>query len=674
VVTQRKPASPVEVFFSYSHVDEKLKDELIKQLSMLKNQGVIAAWHDRKITAGREFEGEISQHLNSALVILLLISADFLASSYCYDVEMKRAMERHAKGEARVIPVFLRACDWKGAPFAKLLGLPTDAKPVTSWANRDEAFTNVARGVRRAVEDMPAKAAPVVRAAGLPAIWNVPHRRNINFTGREALLADLRQALTSGGHAALTQAIHGLGGVGKTQLAVEYAYRHAGGYDAVWWVRAEEPATLAADYAALATEQKLLPPGTTDQQALIAAAKGWLSRPVGTPNWLLVLDNAPNPGAVRDYLPLGATGHVLITSRDPNWRALAHPLEVAVFTKEDARAFLLRRTGLTDAAGADALAEELGYLPLALEQAAAYVVETAISFGTYLARYRRSHKAMLSRGVPPSDSYPDTVLTTWTLSMSRAKEACPASADLLNLLAFLAPEDIPRLLLEENSTSLPTRLRRAAEGERGLNDAVAALRRFSLVQADGESLAVHRLVQAVARDRLTQGQQRRWAEAAVGLLDSAYPHDVQTNVAGWPRCAQLLPHALAAADHAEAGQASLPAAATLLNGVGTYQQYVLAQYGQARESFERALGRDEAALGKEHPTVATDVNNLGGVLWAQGDLAGAKAAFERALRIGEATLGKEHPTVAIRVNNLGMVLQDLGDLAGQRRPVSGRCG
>jgi hypothetical protein len=149
-----KPAKSIEVFFSYSHKDEELRDELEKHLSILKRQGVITGWHDRRIGAGREWAGEIDTHLNTADVILLLISSDFLASDYCYDVEMKRAMERHEAGEARVIPVILRPVDWKGAPFGKLQALPTDAKPVTEWPNRDGAFLNVAQGIRAAVEEL----------------------------------------------------------------------------------------------------------------------------------------------------------------------------------------------------------------------------------------------------------------------------------------------------------------------------------------------------------------------------------------------------------------------------------------------------------------------------------------------------------------------------------------
>jgi hypothetical protein len=156
----KRTNEPVEVFLSYSHKDEELRNELVKHLSALKRAGIITDWHDRKITAGTEWEGQIDKHLNSAKVILLLISADFLASDYCSGKELTRAMWRHSRKLARVIPIIVRSVDWKGSPFAKLQALPTDAKPITSWANRDEAFTDVAQGIRRAVTEItaPAKA------------------------------------------------------------------------------------------------------------------------------------------------------------------------------------------------------------------------------------------------------------------------------------------------------------------------------------------------------------------------------------------------------------------------------------------------------------------------------------------------------------------------------------
>lgn len=143
---------PARVFISYTRRDEPLKDELLKHLSILKRQSVIETWHDRMIEAGGDWEGEIDQHLEAADIVLLLISSDFLASDYCWDVEVKRALERHESGDTRVVPIILRQVDWKGAPFAKLQALPKDAKPVCDWPNRDAAFTDVAKGIRRVVE------------------------------------------------------------------------------------------------------------------------------------------------------------------------------------------------------------------------------------------------------------------------------------------------------------------------------------------------------------------------------------------------------------------------------------------------------------------------------------------------------------------------------------------
>jgi hypothetical protein len=145
---------PVEVFISYSHKDDPLREKLDTHLSLLRRQGVIAAWHDRRIAAGQEWARAIDEHLERAAVILLLVSADFLASDYCYEREMRRALERHDAGEARVIPVILRPVDWHAAPFARLQALPKDGKAITKWSPRDEGYQSVAVGIQKAVEEV----------------------------------------------------------------------------------------------------------------------------------------------------------------------------------------------------------------------------------------------------------------------------------------------------------------------------------------------------------------------------------------------------------------------------------------------------------------------------------------------------------------------------------------
>ena len=144
----------IEVFYAYSHKDEELREQLENHLAILRRQGVITDWHDRKIKAGKKWEGEIDEHLNTARIILLLISSDFMASDYCCNVEMEQAMERHEAGEARVIPVILRSVDWEGAPFGDLQALPRDGVAVTQWEDQDEAFTDIAKGIREVVEEL----------------------------------------------------------------------------------------------------------------------------------------------------------------------------------------------------------------------------------------------------------------------------------------------------------------------------------------------------------------------------------------------------------------------------------------------------------------------------------------------------------------------------------------
>jgi tetratricopeptide (TPR) repeat protein len=495
-------------------------------------------------------------------------------------------------------------------------------------------------------------------------ICNVPHPRNPNFTGRESLLADLRTALTADRSAALTQtqAISGLGGVGKTQLATEYAYRHAAEYDVVWWVRAEEPVTLAADYATLARPLNLPQKDDPDQRLVVQAVRRWFAQHDG---WLLILDNAPGPAEVRGYLPQATAGHVLVTSRNPNWRGQASPLTVQVLERPESVAFLLKRTGRTDEADDDELAQELGDLPLALEQAGAYIEASGRSFSGYLDLFRQRQREMLNLGTLSTD-YPHTVATTWDLSFQAVREAAPAGADLLNLCAFLAPDDIPQDLLSEGAQHLPTALAQAIADPLALDEAVAALRRYSLLEVAGDALSVHRLVQAVARDQLTDDAHRTWTEAAVRIVDDAFPSDVIDDLQAWPLCARLLPHALVAAGQAETLAVAPEATGRLLNQAGLYLRG-RAEFAEAKAALERALAIDEAAFGPDHPNnVARDVNNLGLVLQDLGDLDGARAAFERALAIDEVVFGPDHPNVARNVNNLGSVLKDLGDLDGAR--------
>jgi hypothetical protein len=218
-VDKYQAQQPVTIFYSYTPEDELLQRKLHEHLSGLRREGLIAEWHDRHIIAGTVRKGAVDAHLNSADLILLLVSPDFLASDYHFGVEMQRALERHRPGEAHVIPVILRPIDWQNAPFATLQCLPRDGKPIVSWTNQDEALLDVAHGIRKVIE---ALHAPFFSSPLFPGVWNVPYPQNSFFTGRLEVLETLATSLKVDRAAALTQphALSGLGGIGKTQIAV----------------------------------------------------------------------------------------------------------------------------------------------------------------------------------------------------------------------------------------------------------------------------------------------------------------------------------------------------------------------------------------------------------------------------------------------------------------------
>ncbi|MCD4801031.1 MAG: tetratricopeptide repeat protein, partial [Methanococcoides sp.] len=391
------------------------------------------------------------------------------------------------------------------------------------------------------------------------------------------------------------------------------------------------------------------------------AVKQWLEQ---HPKWLLVFDNAKDRADVNDYLPQGKTGHVLITSRNVNWRGIATLLDVKVLERKESVDFLLKRTGYTDKEIADTLADALGDLPLALEQAGAYMEAKGRNISYYLNMFTVHKNKLLNRAVPSTD-YPDTVATTWDIAFDEVMQISSSGADLLNLCAFLAPDDIPVELLNSGVQYLPESLAAVAGDPLAFDDAVDPLRRYSLVEITAETISVHRLVQAVTRDRLDEDEKKKWAEAAVHIVNKAFPFK-SNDLLTWPVSTRLLPHALAAAEHAEALDVASDSTARLLNQMGLYLKG-RAQFAEAKEMHERALAIDEAAYGPDHPDVAIDVNNLGLVLEDLGDMEEAKKMFERALVIDEAAYGPDHPQVAIYANNLGGVLNALGDMEGAKK-------
>ena len=650
------PTKAVEVFYSYAHKDEKLRNELEKHLKSLQRQGFITQWHDRKIVAGTAWGKAIDTHLNTASIILLLISPDFMASDYCYDVEMQRAMERHHTHEARVIPILLRPVEWSGTPFEQLQALPTNAKPITAWRNRDQAFLDVTRGIRAAIESL--TMSQVQQEPTIPSLWSVPYRRNPYFTGQETLLSLLHSTLTAAKTPVPTQpqAISGLGGIGKTQLALEYAYRHRDEYQAVLWAKAESYESLVLDFVNFAQVLQLPQRDAQDHTITVMAVKHWLN---SHDRWLLILDNADDLALLDPFLPASGKGHILLTTRTHAQGTFAQGIAVEQMQLAEGTLLLLRRARVltpqapleqasaADRSVAQQIVEMLGGLPLALDQAGAYIEETGCSLHAYLDRYRSQRTRLLRRRGRLVTDHPESVTTTWSLSFEKVKQTSPVATQLLAFCAFLHPDSIPEELLTEEVPDVePTRL---------VNDLIAfdegmeSLRAYSLVRrhAGTEIVSIHRLVQAVLRDAMTEDQQQHWAERAVRVVNSLFPSGEPET---WHLCERYLLTVQTCADLIAAWNMVFPEAINMLNQAGVYL-VERAEYEQAEPLLLRALAIREQMLGANHPNTAQSLNNLAYLYEVQGQYEQAEPLYKRALAIHEQVLGANHPdTIIVRAN------------------------
>jgi hypothetical protein len=332
----------------------------------------------------------------------------------------------------------------------------------------------------------------------MPTVWKVPAGRNPNFTGRGQELAALAAALVCGSTVTV-QSLRGMGGIGKTQLATEYAHAHAGDYDLVYWIAAEEPATIADQFTALAGQLGLDP--VPDPEILQGQVHDGLRR---VPGWLLVFDNADAVEDIRAWLPGGplpprVPGHVIVTTRRGGFAALGKVMELDVLDLPSAVTLLQKRVPDLDDSLAQEIAGELGRLPLALEQAAAYLDRSAMPAGDYLGLLRRRAAELYARGQVSGRR--DTIATLWDITLERISTEDPAAVVLLELCAYLAPEPIPLNLFSLHADLLPQPLSAAAPDPLAFSEVIGTLVDYSLAKRTQSGLQLHRLVQGVIRAR-----------------------------------------------------------------------------------------------------------------------------------------------------------------------------
>jgi TIR domain/Tetratricopeptide repeat/NB-ARC domain len=499
--------------------------------------------------AGENFVTKMHEALDAANRVVALFSPAYFEDRRYTTEEWTSALVKTDGGGHRLVPVYIEPCAVSGLlgslihvelfdvdeaeAARRLLGAARgparpDGKPV--FPGRGQAGALTGQG-----ETGP-------RLPGvLPTVWNVGPR-NPRFVGRDATLMRLRERLRSGG-TAVVQALHGMGGVGKTQVALEYAHRYAGAYDVVWWVSAEETSLIGEQFAALATELDLIPP-RADTASAVGALRAYLR---GHSRWLLVLDNAESPRQLREWLPAGP-GHTLITSRNPGQGELATWVEVDVLPRpESVELIQLYRPGATDAE-ADHLAGALGDLPLALAQAAGFLAETGMPVEHYLGLLETRARELLDQS--PPESHPHSLTAAIRVSTDRLAEVDPAALALVRICAFLAPEPIPTDVLirpiAATDYGWPAELKALAAA---VVSPIAAHRSLGRVGSYGLAridcgLQLHRLTQAVLRDQLTPDSTTAYRSYAQALLVAADPgyHGHPTS---WPGWARILPHLLA---------------------------------------------------------------------------------------------------------------------------------
>ncbi|GAA0933641.1 FxSxx-COOH system tetratricopeptide repeat protein [Virgisporangium aurantiacum] len=687
----------VDLFVSYAGPDRPWAEWAAQHLEAAGHTVELDVWD---WATGTNWVLNINDALGRADRVLMLYSAAYFERDRFTVEEWTNALAQRPDVDRTVRLVPVRVQEVRPPPILASLAY-RDLFGLDEERARQELVAAV-EGPRRPTGPVPFPRAPGTAPAEgsrvpgtVPDVWNVP-RRHPAFTGREALLVALRRQLTSGTRA-LVQALHGMGGVGKTQLAIEYAHLFAGDYRLVWWIDAERPELIAEQLSALASAANWAAEGAS----VAAGVRAVRDRLRGTPRWLLVFDNAELAEHIAEWLPDGP-GHVIITSRGGGFRELAIPVEIDVFARAESVALL--RTHLPHLAGADAdkLAGTLGDLPLALAQAAGLMSQTRMPVADYLAELSGQASELLSRNKPLA--YPVPLAAAIELSVERLAREDPAAVALLHLCASLAPEPIPLTwFTTAPADALGEPLATVAAARMAFRDTLGRLVRFGLARVTEETLQLHRLTQAVLRDGRTPEQRLRDRNRAEQLIAAAKPNDNGSDPASWPAWATLLPHLLML-DPATATQRLRPAACNAIWYVLMRGEYRTAlplaqtwhQHWQANSSSDdddvlwiannlasayRLLGDDQRAcelnedilarrrriLGDDHRDTLASANNLAGNLRGLGDHEQARQLDEDTLARRRRILGDDHPDTLTSANNLAVELYELGQYESSRQ-------
>ncbi|MFI7706203.1 FxSxx-COOH system tetratricopeptide repeat protein [Nonomuraea sp. NPDC049480] len=489
-----------------------------------------------------------------------------------------------------------------------------------------------------------------------PKIWERVPKRNPNFTGRNDLLSALRKSInTVTAVVAQPQALQGLGGVGKTQLAIEYAWQYRAHYDMVWWVPADQPMLVPSVLAGMASHLGLPPASSTGVEQATQAVLRTLESGSPYRSWLVIFDNAEDPEYIKDFIPRGP-GHVLITSRNSRWSDHEPTIQVDVFRREESVAFLRKRLG--DAISpqeADRVADALGDLPLALEQAAALLARTLMSVEEYLALLAEQTSKLLSLEKAPT--YPQSMTAAWQLSVSQLADRIPAAVEVLRCCAFFGPEPIPRDVFRRGNRAVGARLAPILSDPIELTNALSHLERLALVKVEPttRTLQVHRLNQALLRDETPEKDRAELRHEVHLLLSGTAPADPD-DTANWPRFEELAAHL----EPSGLIDCRVPAVRSFALDLVRYM-YVRGSYRQAQTLLNEYIQKWSEASGARHKDVLAAKVHLSNTYLQLASYARAAELIAETYELMEDSLGPEHSVTLWARTGYAAALRGRGD-------------
>ena len=625
--------------------------------AVLEENGYTVILQDWDFRLGSNIVSNMHKALRESCRMILVISSDYLQSGYCEEEWTNAIAQSKLSGEYEIVPIRVEDVSPDGMLTARnyisLFQFVGEEKEKDAEAFLLEQIKQEIPRVRPAV--YPGAVQKTQARAAFPGAMpthNLPYGRNPHFTGRDDTLRTIHQNFEAGDTVAITQSIAGLGGIGKTQTAMEYAYRYAAHYKTIWWVAAETPQTTQESFLKFVRKMQLLPPDIMEESIITGAVQNWLSQNEG---WLFIYDNATGGKQLEPYLPHTATGHVLITTRDTTMN-VSQSVSLDVFSPEDALDFLAKRTGIPgDKDNAALLAERLGHLPLALEQAAAYIYENHICYADYLKMIYKYGLRMLEEESTITN-YGKTVSVTWLISMKELKKS---TKYLLYWYSCFAPNNIDVAWFSKNADLLPLAILKTCTDERRLNQALTELARYSLIRREGTKVSIHRLLLEVLREEWQAEHtllSLLWLYRCYHLVKRIYTYKYG-NIESRKQFILLLPHALTIAERAERFLRSFRSQVYIsdiyeVTGNG-YSGMGL--YDAALEWHQRALVLREKILGKENLATAATYEHIAQIARIKGKYDEALELYQKTLRIRKKKLGERHPDTMISYDGIATV-------------------